>query len=218
MKLASKLLLICLLLSLGVTSEGKISEPYSLKYQVRIKSSDFGDMGTRTLWIKGSNMRWEADNANFRLRLVKNNQGLFLIHPWNKMAGKYPKGTTRENPLALLPGPAGPVQKFLKSINAKKTGQETINKQPCNVYTYSEPICRKQCKLWVGTKSKKPVKLIVMGQKKKADTLTVTYISYTEGIKIADSQFEVPKGYVIRPMPNLDRQTGKKLADTKKAS
>lgn len=204
-----------------MASEGRTSEPYSLKYQVKIKSSDFGDMGSRTLWIKGSNMRWDADSAKLRIRLIKNEQGLFLLHPWNKIAGKYPKGTTRENPTALLPGPAGPVQKFLKSVNAKKTGQETVNKQPCRIYTYTEPTANRTCKLWVSVKSGKPVKLVANGQKKKLDTLTVTYVSYTEGVKIADSHFEVPKGYIVRPMPNLDRQADEKSAkklNSKKSS
>ena len=71
------------------------------------------------------------------------------------------------------------------------------------VYNYTEPASRANCRLWIGAKSGKPVQLLIKGRHGKTDTITVAYTKFEIGAKISNSLFELPKGYAIRPMPNL---------------
>ncbi len=209
------LLVICAILSLGAAWGAQSSRPYTLHYEVRVKSANFGNMGTRRLWIKGDSLRWESDSADLKLKLVKNKQGVFLLHPWNKIAAKYPANSPRGNPRTLMPGPAGSVKSFLSSVKAVKKGQETVDKEKCDVYAYSDSTLKCDCKLWVSAKSGKPVKLIMQGQQGQKDVITATYTKYQESLDVADSMFELPKGYTIRAMPEPKAaSTGKTPAKT----
>lgn len=206
--------LTCLLfgaaLSIGLALGAVASGAGALHYEVKLKSASFGDMGTRELWVKGDNMCWNSKSVNLEVRLVKNKQGVFLIHPWNKVAAKYPEESNRGNVRALLPGPAGSVKAFLTAAKAEKKGRETVNKELCDVYSYSDALTKSNCKLWVSAKSGKPVQLVVAGDKGKRDTITATYTRYEADARVPDSIFEVPKGYAIRPMPERKAVTGEK--------
>jgi hypothetical protein len=197
-------ILLCIAVSLGVASVSIADESKSLYYEVKLKSAAFGDMGTRKVWIKGDKMRWEWKSAKLPIVIVKNPKGVFLLHPWNKIAAQYPSDSRRGDPVALLPGPAGPPGQFLKALNAKECGKENINKQPCKVYSYHEPTTKRDCMLWLDAKTGKPVKLLVKGKEKKIDTVTAFYTRFVEDAKIADSFLDLPKGFTIRPMPRLD--------------
>lgn len=204
MKINRFLLLFSVLLGLGVASIAEATVPATLHYKVRLKSEGFGDMGVRELWLKGSNMRCEMKSANLPITVIKNDQGVFLVHAWNKVAGKYPKGTPRGNPTALLPGPNGSPKAFLQKMKAKRLSKEKVGKQLCDVYSYTEPTTKRECKLWVDAKSGKPVKLWMKGKRKTIGTVVATYATYEEGVKVADSLFRLPKGYEIRPMPKRE--------------
>jgi hypothetical protein len=65
-----------------------------------------------------------------------------------------------------------------------------------------DPVSRRQCRIWIGDKSTKPVKLLIRGKRAKMDTLTATYTNYEVGKPVVDSLFELPKGYAIKPMPD----------------
>jgi outer membrane lipoprotein-sorting protein len=195
------LFLICAVVSLGAAAGMQSPTSRTLHYEARFKSASFGDLGIRKMWIKGSNMRWESKDSRLDLRIVKNGQGVFMIPPFQKIWAQYPKGTNRENPMILLPGPVGPPRDFLKAVKAVARGRETVNKQPCSVYTYTEPTTMRDCRIWIDAKSGKPVKLVVKGIRGKADTITATYTHFVLGASIPDSLFEMPKGYAVKPMP-----------------
>ena len=201
MKIKSVLLLLCVTFSLGNSSFATPVDSQATHYEVKLKSTNFGVMGVRKMWIKGNNMRWEAKSERLPLCVVKNQQGTFLVHPWNKIAAKYPDNSLRSMPATYLPGPSGSPSAFLKSVKARKVGKETVDKQPCQVYAYVEPNTKSNCKLWIGAKSGKPVQLLVKGARKKQDTVIATYTKYEQGAKVANSLFELPKGYAIRQMP-----------------
>ena len=204
MKTKSTLLLLCAIFSVGTASGAKAPKPYTIHYEVKLKSASFGDMGTRKLWVKGDRMRWESESARLPLHIVKNDKGVFLLHPWNDIAAKYPKGSPRGNPRALLPGPTGSPKAFLKAVKAVKHGRETINKKLCDVYSYTDPTTKRKCKIWIAMKSGKPVQLLLKGEPGKQDTITATYTKFVEGANAPDSLFQLPKGYAIRPMPERD--------------
>jgi hypothetical protein len=155
-------------------------------------------------------MRFEC-KSRVGLTLVRNSDGVFLIHPWQKIAARYPKRWNRGNPNRYLPGPNGPVNEFLAAVKAKKQRRQSVDNQLCQVYSYTEPTAGRDCRLWVGLKSGKPVRLTLLGAKHKADTITASYTRFELGTKISDSMFGLPKGYVIRSMP------AEKLSEADKA-
>lgn len=209
------------LLALGIVSGSMAmaaqqpSKPVQLHYELKLKSGAFGDMGVRKMWISGSEMRWESNSARLKLVLLKNKDGVFLVHPWKKIAAKYPEGTNRANPLQVFPGPAGPVQAFLTSIGAIKHGTEKVAGQYCSIYSYNAPGTKRLVRLWVGAKSGKPVQLRLKGVNGKADTVTAAYTCYDLGDSARSANFQLPEGYKIMPMPKLSptsKKAGKTLA------
>jgi outer membrane lipoprotein-sorting protein len=203
MKTRTILLTLCTVLIAGVVSNAGSAVPGTLHYKVKMQSS-FGNMGRREVWLKDGMMRCEIVTARMPLTIVKNRQGVFLIHAWNKVAGKYPEGSPRGNPRALLPGPTGTPKVFLRAVNAVKQTSQKVGKQNCDVYSYTEPTTKRFCKLWVDTSSGKPVKLWLKGKRAKVDDVTVTYVSFEQGAKVSSSLFELPSGYAVRPMPKRD--------------
>jgi hypothetical protein len=204
LKTRNILLLLCTVLIMGMVSRSGAAVPGTLHYKVRMKSSSFGDMGTREIWLKGGMMRCHIISARLPLTVVKNSQGVFLIHAWDKIAGKYPDGSPRGNPRALLPGPSGSPKVFLREMKAVRQAKDKVGKQNCEVYSYTEPLTKRLCKLWVDAKSGKPVKLWLKGKHKVVDEVTASYVSFEEGVKISDSLFELPKGCAVRPMPKRE--------------
>lgn len=210
MKTRSILFLICAIFSLGTVTTAQNNKPYTLHYAVTLKSASFGSMGTRSLWLKGDSLRWDYKSGKLPLTLIKNKDGVFLVHPWNKVAAKYPEGSTRGNPKSLLPGPTGSPKAFVKAMKAKSQGRESVGGKKCDVYSYTDPIGKSPCKLWVSVDNGKPVQLAIKGSKGKADTITVTYTKFDEGVSVSDSLFQLPKGYEVRPMPTKRLTSNKK--------
>lgn len=195
------LFFLCIVLAVGSGSIAATAGSQSLFYEAKLKSSSFGDMGIRRMWIKGNCMRWEACTKNFKLTSIKNGQGVFLLHPWKKSAGKYPPGSNRENPQTYLPGPTGSSKWFLTSVKATRCGQEKVGSTMCDVYSYTDQASARKCKLWLSKSSGSPVKLVLIGDRKKVDTITATYTKFQLGVKVDDSRFELPKGCVVKTMP-----------------
>lgn len=193
--------LFCTILSLGIASLAGATKLTATHYEVKLKSASFGDMGVRKMWVAGDKMLWEGKSDRLPLRLVKNDKGAFIIHPWHKIAGQYPKGSNRANPMVLLPGPIGPVKVFLKSMNAAKQGSTKLKSEMCDVYSYTETATNRKCKLWVGVKSGKPVQLLLQGKKHQQDTITATYTKFVVAETVSSSIFDLPSGYAVRPMP-----------------
>jgi len=166
-----------------------------------MKSLSFGNMGTKRMYIKGGNMRWETKAAYLPLTVIKNKQGTFLVSPSKKMAAKYPPGSNRSNPRIYLPGPLGSPKAFLKEVRAVKQGREKVERDTCDVYSYYDPATDRHCRLWISVRSGKPVKLVLQGAKKMKDAIVATYTKFVVGGPVPDSLFELPKGYAVRQMP-----------------
>jgi outer membrane lipoprotein-sorting protein len=198
------LFFLCIVLAAGSRPGAAAGGTQTLFYEAKLKSSSFGDMGVRKMWLKGSLMRWEACTKNLKLTCIKNSQGVFLLHPFRKSAGKYPPGSNRENPRAFLPGPTGPSATFLASVKASRCGREKVGPTMCDVYSYHDQTSARDCKLWLSTASGKPVKLVLKGDRKKLDTITATYSRFEMGGQVDNSLFELPKGCVITAMPGSE--------------
>lgn len=203
MKTRNTLLLVCTVLGMVAVSHAGTTVPATLHYKVQMKSA-VGNMGAREVWLKDGKMRCELTSARLPITILKNSQGVFLLHAWNKVAGKYPEGSPRGNVRALLPGPTGSTKAFLLAMKAKQIGSEQVGKKSCDVYSYTDPTTKRFCKLSVDKKTKQPAKLWLKGVMRVSSDVTATYVSFKEGEKISDSLFELPKGYAVRPMPKRE--------------
>jgi outer membrane lipoprotein-sorting protein len=207
------LFFLSIVLALGSGSGAQKATNQTLFYEAKLVSSSFGDLGIRRMWIKGNCMRWEACSKDLKMTLIKNGQGVFLLHPWKKSAGKYPPGSNREKPGTYLPGPSGSPKAFLAGVKAVRCGSEKVGKESCEVYSYTDSQTARKCKLWLCAASGKPVKLVLMGEHGKADTITATYTKFEPGAKVDDSLFRLPKGCQVRTMPERqavpDKAAGK---------
>ncbi len=177
------------------------AKPDTTVYQVSAKSPQ-GDMGTRSMTIKGNNFYWDVKSPGIDLQAIKNSKGVYMVYPAKKLIAEYPKGTLRDTPMGYMPGPVGDVQKFLQSQGAKKVGTEKVSGKPANIYTYTERKTKWKCKLWARPGSYHPLKLVITGAK-ATDTTTYTYKGYKTGVEVADSKFDLPKGMAMRKMPDF---------------
>jgi len=193
--------LLCAVFSLGSVLQAAATSRQTLIYEVKLKSLSFGNMGTRRMYIKGDNMRWEGKVDRLPFLAIKNSQGAFLIHPWQKIAARYPAESNRNNPRTYLPGPTESPRVFLAKVKATRCGRETVEKRRCDLWSYFEPTTRRTCRLWVDAKTGKPVKIMLVGVKKRMDTIVGIYTKFIVGARISDSLFELPKGCAVRPMP-----------------
>jgi len=172
----------------------------TLFYEAKL-SSPLGNMGKRSMYMKGSNFVFIADTPGIKLKFIKNQDGAFLIHNKGLFAGKYPPESNRNSPMAFLPGPIGDVKEFLAKENAKKQGTEKVAGKTCDFYKYTEKTTGWNCKLWVQKNTFAPVKLLMTG-KKKNETINAVYLSYKLGADVQDSLFKLPAGIAVRPMPS----------------
>ncbi len=200
-------IVICAVLLISAASQATPSGPRTLLYEVKLKSLSFGNMGTRTMYVKGDNMRWQGKVDKLPMLVIKNSKGTFLVHPWYKIAARYPKDSNRCNPGAYLPGPTESPKVFLARMKAVKTGQEKVAREMCDVYSYHSDDAGRDCRLWVSVETGKPVKLLMKGEKKKVSAIEATYTKFVLGAKVPDSLFELPKGYVVRDMPKQKPST-----------
>ena len=100
------------------------------------------------------------------LTLIRNKRWSIPDPPLAEVRRQIPeKPGTAAIPDRYLPGPNGPVGEFLAEVKATKHGRETVDKQLCQVYSYTEPTTAASCRLWVGVKSGKPVRLTLLGVK-----------------------------------------------------
>lgn len=175
----------------------------SLAVEMKLSSKNLGGMGDARLWIKGDFYRWEKTMQTMVVTIVKNADGVFLIHPMKRWAAKYEPGSNRENPASVVIGPFGDVNTYLKEQKARKLTTAVLNGRKCVVWTWNTGKTTIN-KLYVDEKKNVPVKFIIAGTEKKADTLEVIYKKYELGAKIDDSRFQLPEGIEIRNMPKRE--------------
>ncbi len=190
------------------------NKPDTLYYQVKVKSG-LGNEGTRDMYVKGANFRFDYDcgdaksGTRVKSTAIRNKDGAFLLPSSGRQIGKYPAGSSRYIPTSYIPGPCGDVKAFLKSQNAKKVTPVKVGAIKCDAYTYKDKTSNTDCKLLVNPKTQTPAQLLISNPVKGGKTFhrTVSYVTYKRGVSIPDSKFEIPKGVPIIPMRNHNAGT-----------
>ncbi len=189
----------CVILLAIITLSANASTK-SLVAEMKLSSKNLGGMGDARLWIKGDSYRWEKSLQNMVITIVKNSDGVFLIHPAKRWAAKYEQGSNRENPASVVMGPFGDIDSYLKEQKARKLATTVLNGRKCVVWTWGNAKTITN-KLYVDEKKNVPVKMVIVGNEKKSDTIEIVYKKYELGAKIDDSVFKLPEGIEIRNMP-----------------
>ena len=181
------------------------NKPDTCVYKVKLKSS-YGNEGTREMYVKGKNYRWDYHSGDAHSGIVmdnsiiRNKDGAFLYLKSRKRVGKYAAGDPSESPMYCVVGPQGDVKAFIKEKGAKKLKAEKVGKKLCDVYTYK--VVNDRYKLYVDPKTMTPVQITIAAPMPKGKTFhrTITYTSYKRGVEVSDSLFTLPKDIPVRPM------------------
>lgn len=202
MRSSKYIALIVVLAFLVCCSDRALSEakPSTLYFQVKMKSAAGDLIDRHEMYIKGANYVWLTYTAGMKIKLIKNDDGVFLLQPMGRFIATYERGSERESPHYFFPGPMGDVKEFLSEVDAKKVAEEKLGKKLCDVYLYSAKITGRECKLWVDKKSGVPVKLVRIGKKPELN-VTGEYVTYKQNVQVPDSLFKLPKGVRIVKMP-----------------
>jgi hypothetical protein len=190
--------------------------------EMAVRSSTYGFVDSSKLWMKGSFLRWEKrSGAGLRIMLLRNAKGVYQINQSSHDGHKWPK--VWEKDLApqvnLVGGPQGDPHAFLQKVKAKRTGAESYNGRPCEIWSYSAPGQKKGerqiFRVWLAKPAGTPVRLETRVRTPRGgfNTVGIDYKSYRWGMAIPDSFFDVPAGTKI-----VDLEHGSSLPQPRPAS
>jgi hypothetical protein len=171
-------------------------------YEIATRTSAYGLVAAEKVWMKGGMLRMEKrTGAGLRILLLRNAKGVYQVNQAVNEGHKWPKAWEKDLPASvnLTGGPQGDPMQFLKRVQGKKTGQETVNGRVCEVWTYS--LGKKKgsgqiFRLWVAKLGKQPIKLETRSSTSRGtvNTTAIEYKSYRWGLPLPDSFFDVPRG------------------------
>jgi len=181
----------------GLLSSSLIAQEVStISYDQIVTSSCLGCGKTMTskVWIKGNNMRIEQTVGGQQMITLIKEGAMYSYYPSQKMAMKMDASAKagqekQENPKDTV--------EYLKSIEAKPLGQESIEGKLCDVYQITYPQTGTKGKIWVWKEKNFPLKSVMTVG---GETLTTEYRNVQMGISIPDSYFELPPGTQIMDM------------------
>ena len=153
---------------------------------------------------KADLMKAESEFQGMKLILVHNAKGTFSYSPLQKQAAKLPKAVEKTNLTAQLPH----YLEFLEKNKAVKTGTETLEGRECDVYTFIEPVIRREAKAWIWREKKFPLKIEVASPG-GATLIELINIQFDPQMKDADFELpgdvkviEIPDTFAPPPPPN----------------
>jgi hypothetical protein len=184
----------------------KPAAPQTFACEIGVRSSTYGMVDSSKLWMKGTYLRWEKrSGAGLRILLLRNAKGVYQINQASHDGHKWPKDWEKElSPrVNLVGGPQGDPWVFLQKVKAKRTGAETYNGRPCEIWSYTVPGQKKGerqiFRVWMAKPAGTPLKLETRLHTPRGswNTVGIEYKSYRWGMPLSDSFFDVPRGTKI---------------------
>jgi hypothetical protein len=173
------------------------------KFVVDINYSKHGNGGSAKFWVKDGKVREEKKSGGgMRVIMITNEQGVFLKNKYSSVWAKMPATVAVHLADRLLGGPSGDPKPFLTAHKAKKAGIQKWNGESCAIWDYSSPKNIEHYKLWVSTKTGKPIRLerdALLGGRFR-EKITVTYTSYAWNMPLEEALFKVPANEQVRDM------------------
>lgn len=144
---------------------------------------------TRAVKIKDNKVRMDMDLPQGRGMAIIDSDNMYLYNPAEKVAVKLK--TPKSADLGVLSNYAS----YLKSLNAKIVGSETVGPYDCDIYEFMDPYINVPSKIWLWKAHEFPVKVEI----KTPNGVTTTIMDNVKvGIPIDDSEFVLPAGVDIK--------------------
>ena len=128
--------------------------------------------------------------------ILRNAQGTYTVMPSEGMAMKTAH---------LRPGQGGikgasNYAQYLQEQHATKTGSETIDGKPCDIYKYTDSETGELTTAWVWTANMFPIKFEVEA---KAGKTVIELTNIQLAATISDDAFQLPAGIQVMDMGNM---------------
>ena len=176
-------------LAAGLAAEE--ASAFSVSYDQRTTTG--GQVMFSKVRIKDERFRIETEGGTASAVIVHNESGTYSYLPNGGMAMKLPALTAEQHPIEHAEDYAA----YLRTLDARKIGAETVNGYPCDLYEFTDPAAGGRTKAWVWTDKQFPVKL---EQHTKGGLVTTEITRLESNASIADDAFQLPPGIKVMDM------------------
>jgi hypothetical protein len=202
---------LCLALVAPIASAAPAA-PVAFECEMSVRTTSHGVVERMKLTTKGDYRHVQMrTGAGLKILFIRNRQGMYHLNMHTNDGAKYPPSWVKAFERRLMtPGPQGDPWVFLKSVQAKKTGRQTVNGRAAEVWTYSLPMKTGKSqvvRVYMDTKERRPVKadLRMPISRDRIDTVVIEYSKYRWGFPLADSFFNLPRGAKIVDLPEEEK-------------
>src|SRR5947209_1629595 len=137
-------LILSLIAAGRAVSAAAVVQPPTFQCDYTMRTPTYGVVERSTLTTKGKLVRYQKrTGAGLRLMFLRNHNGTYHINVHTNDGARWPKVWEKDLDNRLMtPGPQGDPVAFLKGAHAKRTGQERLDGQQVEVWTYNLPTPR----------------------------------------------------------------------------
>ena len=179
---------------LGMGLAAGPASAYSVSYDQKITHGN--DAYAGKVSMKDGLFRMEMTMDGQETIILKNADGMFTVMPSEGMAMKTPHLRPGQGPVQGAEDYAG----YLAGMHAEKTGTETIDGHPCDIYRYIDPQTGGHETVWVWTEKMFPIRI----ESENTNGKTLTELSNIQiGAALPDSTFKLPDGVQVMDMSAL---------------
>lgn len=172
------------------------ADAFSVSYDQTVTSEDDDLVMTSRVLIKDELFRVELISEDAAMVILRTPDGIYEYMPDERMAMKLPSIGSTETPVEGLEDYAG----YLQRHNAQKTGSESVDGQPCDIYRFTNPRDGGTVTAWVRQAQPFPLKLQMDGPDGK---ITVALTHVLLDVPADDAAFRLPHGVRIMAVDEM---------------
>jgi len=152
---------------------------------------------SRLVKIKDNKVWMEMEGPQGRGIVIMDGATMYSYNPSTNTAVKL------KNPVTAYMNVLSDYASYLKSLNAKLVGSETVGPYDCDTYEFIDPRVNVPSRVWLWKAYEFPVKVEM---KVPTGVMTTIMKDVKVGINIDDSEFMLPPGVKIIDEKDLSRQ------------
>jgi hypothetical protein len=202
-------------LTLAVALPAPAASPTeTFQCEMVVRTTTYGVVDRATLTTKGDWLRYQKrTGAGLKLLFIRNRQGTYHVNLHTNDGAKWPPSWAKDlnGRLMVTAGPQGDPQRFLNKVKARRTGRQSVNGAPAEVWAYSLPtkLGKPQAvRVFMDVKEKRPVKVEFRTQvaPSRTDLMTIEYPVYRWNFPLPDSFFNLPPGTRLVDLGNPEAE------------
>jgi len=171
---------------------------YTVSYRQTVTTGQGGAPAIQMrVWVKDDKMRVETDTGSGQGIMIFKDKEMYTYVPQQGMWMKMPHGQDAE--FQYVEDSEKYVQ-YLEKQGAVKTGSETVNGYPCDIYEYKDKQSGADVTAWVWKEKEFPVKMVLAGPGIDSQVL---FSNIRVNEPISDEMFEVPRSQKTVDMTNI---------------